>query len=162
MDSVLLRAIPFFQKLTDLEVTELAALIEVRDHKRGDRIVEEAAVPAGFYIIQHGVVHVRRRANTREMLLTTLGPGAFFGEINLFDPGVATASIYAKSDCRLALIPYDRFRAYMDQHTHAGYRIASAILAEVAHRLRTTSARLANSIYRQDSPDAGTEGAAKP
>jgi CRP-like cAMP-binding protein len=161
MDSASLRAIPFLQKLTDDELQVLSGLIETREHRRGDRIVEEGAAPPGFYVIQQGVVHVRRRANTREMLLTTLGPGSFFGEINLFDPGVATASIYAKTDSRLAFVPYDRFRAYMDQHPHAGYRIASAILTEVAQRLRTTSARLANSIYRPISTDADTQGAEK-
>ena len=162
MDSASLRAIPFFQKLTDDELQALAGLVETRDYKRGDRILEEGAVSTGFYIIHHGVVHVRRRANTHEMLLTMLGPGSFFGEISLFDPGRATASIYAKKDSRLDWIPNDRFRAFMEKHPHAGYRIASAILAEVAHRLSTTSARLAKSIYRPTSAGTGTQPGGKP
>jgi CRP-like cAMP-binding protein len=163
MDSDSLRSIPFLEKLTDAELQAFAGLIETRDYKRGDRILEEGSVPTAFYVIRDGVVHVRRRANKREMLLTRLGSGSFFGEINLFDPGLATASIYAMKDSRIAAIPYDRFRAYMDQHPYAGYRIASAILSELAQRMRTTSARLANSIYRAiPTPGAPATAAGNP
>jgi CRP-like cAMP-binding protein len=148
MDSDSLRAIPFLQKLTDAELVAFAGLLETREYKRGDRILEEGTVPTAFYVIRDGTVHVRRRANNREMLLARLGNGSFFGEINLFDPGVATASIYAMKDSRIASIPYPRFRAYMDEHPRAGYQIAGALLTELAQRMRNTSTRLANSIYR--------------
>jgi len=148
MDSDSLRAIPFLQKLTAEELAEFSALVETCDYKRGTRILEEGTVPTAFCVVRDGVVHVRRQANKRTMLLATLGPGSFFGEINLFDPGVATATILAMRDSRIASISYDRFRAYMDSHPRAGYLIASALLSELAHRMRVTSTRLANSIYR--------------
>ena len=154
MDSDSLRAIPFLNELTDDELAEFTKLITVRECRPGERILEEGVAPTAFYIIADGVVHVRRRANTREMLLARLGAGAFFGEINLFDPGLATASIYAMKSTRLAIIPYELFRTYMETHTRAGYKIASGLMAEMSRRLRATSARLVNSVFWSDK--AGT------
>lgn len=150
-----LKAIPFLNKLTDGELKSFAAMLEERVFEKGDKILEEDAMPTSFHIVCDGVVQVRCRGTTnREMLLARLGPGSFFGEINLFDPGVATASIYAMKETRLAMVSYDRFRAFMEENPRAGYHIASGILMEVARRMRTTDERLANSVFRSE-PAAG-------
>lgn len=147
MDTSSLRVISFLRELTDDELNGFASLMTIRECKPGERILEEGVAPIAFYIVADGVVHVRRRANTREMLLARLGPGAFFGEINLFDPGVATASIYSMKHSRLGVIGYEKFRAFMEEHPRAGYKIASGLMGEMARRLRATSARLVNSVF---------------
>ena len=154
MDYEKLRAISFLSELTDDELADFKKLITDKECRPGERILEEGVAPTAFYIVADGVVHVRRRANTREMLLARLGAGAFFGEINLFDPGLATASIYAMKTTRLAIIPYDLFRNYMETNPTAGYKIASGLMTEMSRRLRATSARLVNSVFWSDK--AGT------
>lgn len=159
MDIESLREISFLEKLSDVELGAFSKLLESREFEGGERILEEDAVPTAFYIVHEGVVHVKRKGgNKREMLLARLGPGAFFGEINLFDPGVATASIYAMKKTRVAVLSYARFRAFMEETPRAGYQIASAILTEVARRMRTTDERLANSIFRGEPPGGGRSG----
>ena len=143
-----LRKISFLRELTDDELKSFASLLETREYQQGDLILEEGTAPTAFHVIRDGTVHVRRQANNRDMLLARLGPGAFFGEINLFDPGVATASIYAMKKTQIAAIPYARFHAYMDEHPRAGYRIVSALLTELSRRMRTTDERLANAVLR--------------
>lgn len=147
MHTDLLRAIPFLRDLSDAHLDEFASLLSARDCKNGERIMEEGEVPTSFYIVCEGIVHVRRRANTREMLMSRIGPGGFFGEINLFDPGVATASIVAMKSTKVASIPYIKFREFMEKHPQAGYLIASALMQELANRLRTTNTRLVNSVF---------------
>jgi CRP/FNR family transcriptional regulator, cyclic AMP receptor protein len=150
MDNDSLRRITFLRDLTDEETSAFASLMQFRDCKPGERIIEEGVAPTEFYIIADGAVHVRRRANKREMLLARLGAGSFFGEINLFDPGTATASIYTMKATRLAVIPYETFRTFMQEHPVAGCKIACGLMREMSQRLRATSARLANSIYWSD------------
>lgn len=150
MDNDSLRAIVFLRDLDDDELDAFAGLIVVRECRPGERILEEGVAPNAFYIIADGVVHVRRRANAREMLLARLGVGSFFGEINLFDPGVATASIYAMKPTRLAVIEYERFRRFLDEHPRGGCKIACALMRETSQRLRATSARLVNSVFWSD------------
>jgi CRP-like cAMP-binding protein len=154
MDTSSLRAISFLRELTEDELAMFASMLNLRECKPGERILEEGQPPDAFYIVADGVVHVRRRANTREMLLARLGPGAFFGEINLFDPGTATASIYAMKHTKLGIIGYEQFRNFMEENPRAGYKIASALMREMSRRLRATSARLVNSVFWSDK--AGT------
>ena len=148
MDIESLRKISFLKDLDPSDLSLFAGLLEVREYHQGDRIIEEGTAPSAFHILRDGAVHVRRKANAVEMLLARLGPGAFFGEINLFDPGLATASIYAMKPSKIATIPYARFHAFMEEHPRAGYRIVSALLTELSRRMRTTDERLANAVLR--------------
>jgi CRP-like cAMP-binding protein len=111
------------------------------------RILEEGKPVHRFYIVLDGVVHVRRLAQKREMLLGRLGPGGFFGEINLFDPGTATASIYAMKQTQVGAIAYEDFRNFMAANPKTGYQIVSSMMTEMSRRLRQTSARLVHSVY---------------
>lgn len=157
MDYEPLRAVTFLRDLTDAELEAFAELLEIREVKSGTRVLEEGTLVNHLSIVCDGVVHVRRLAQTREVLLSRLGVGAFFGEINLFDPGVATASIYAmKTPTRLAVVNYEKLREYMGANPLAGYKIVSAMMTETARRLRQTSARLVNTIYwaSNESPEA--------
>ena len=147
MDVELLRSVSILRKLTDDELRGFCELLVARDVPAKQRIIEEGTPVQNFSIICEGIVHIRRMANKREMLLGRLGPGAFFGEINLFDPGMATASIYAMKPTRLAMVDYDTFHRFMDANPSTGYKIASAMMTEMARRLRQTSARLVNTAY---------------
>lgn len=158
MDTDTLRTVSILRDLTDSELEAFAALLSIREAKNGERILEEGTIVNQLSIIYEGVVHVRRKAQTREMLLGRLGVGAFFGEINLFDPGTATASIYAmKTPTRLAAVSYESLRNFMSAHPSTGYKMVSAMMAEVCQRLRQTSTRLVNTIYW-----ASGEGTANP
>ena len=147
MDVELLRNVSILRKLTDAELRGFCDLLTMREVKPKERIIEEGTPVKNFYIIAEGIVHIRRMAAKREMLLGRLGPGGFFGEINLFDPGVATASIYAMKPTRLAVVDYEAFHKFMTDNPSVGYRIVSSMMTEMAKRLRQTSARLVNMAY---------------
>ena len=147
MDIELLRAVSIMRDLNEQELAEVAALFTLRNAKNKEKILQEGEPVSNFYIVCDGVAHVRRLAQKREMLLGTINKGKFFGEINLFDPGVSTATIYAMKDVKLALCDYPTLQAYMSANPATGYKIVTAMMGEMARRLRATSARLANSIY---------------
>ena len=147
MDIELLRTISIMRDLSETELAQVAALFTRRDVKNKERVLQEGFPVKHFYIVCDGVAHVRRLAQKREMLLGTITKGKFFGEINLFDPGVSTASIYAMKDLKLALCDYDTLRNFMTENPATGYKIVTGMMGEMARRLRSTSARLANSIY---------------
>lgn len=147
MELDLLRMVSIFRDLDDAELEAFHNRLSLREVRGKERILEEGTVVTQFYIVCDGVFHIRRLASKREMLLGRLGPGGFFGEINLFDPGVATASIYAMKQGLLAVIDYEDFRDFMTQNPATGYKIVTAMMKETARRLRTTNARLVNSVY---------------
>jgi CRP-like cAMP-binding protein len=135
------------RNLSEEELRSFCALLLLREIKPKERIIEEGTPVKNFSIVMDGVVHIRRMAGKRELLLGRLGPGGFFGEINLFDPGVATASIYAMKPTKLAYVDYESFHNFMEANTPVGYKIVSAMMTEMARRLRQTSARLVNTAY---------------
>jgi CRP-like cAMP-binding protein len=155
MDLDLLRAVAILRELTDDELAAFASLLEVRQIPAGERVIEEGNPVTAFYIVCDGIMHVRRLAQGREILLGRLGVGSFFGEINLFDPGVATASIDSVKPSRLAVVEYDRLRNFMEINPVTGYKMVSAMMTEMARRLRETSTRLVNSVYWSVGEAAG-------
>lgn len=147
MELDLLRMVSLLRDLTDEELVAFRDLLTLREVRPKERILEEGTVVTHFYIICDGVFHIRRLAQKREMLMSRLGPGSFFGEINLFDPGVATASIYAMTQGLLAVVDYERLREFLSSNPATGYKIVSAMMTETVRRVRTTSSRLVHSVY---------------
>ena len=147
MDLDVLRSVSILSELNDEELASIAKLFNVRQVKPGERILEEGTPVKAFCIVCDGVVHVRRLAQKREMLLGRIGAGGFFGEVNLFDPGVATASIYAMKQVTLASVEYDTLREFMSSTPATGYKMVCAMMAELARRLRLMSGRLVNAVY---------------
>ena len=159
MDVDLLRTVSIFRHLTDDELRAVCALLTAREVAPRERIIEEGTEVKILYIVCSGVVHIRRLAQKREMLLTRLGVGGFFGEINLFDPGMATASIYAMKPTLLAFVDYETLRGFMTANPATGYKIVCAMMTEMARRLRLTSARLVNTAYWKSADAALPAGA---
>ncbi len=147
MELSLLRTVSFLRGLSDEELAAFAHLLTTRDFTIRERIIEENTPVPALYMVLEGVVHIRRLAQKREMLLGRLGVGGFFGEINLFDPGVATASIYAMKATQVAFVDYESLRAFMSAHPATGYKMVSGMMTEMSRRLRQTSARLVNVSY---------------
>ncbi|HEY2341619.1 MAG TPA: cyclic nucleotide-binding domain-containing protein, partial [Chthoniobacteraceae bacterium] len=83
-DLSILRNVSILRGLDDAELTAFSKLLSVRKAEMRERVVEEGTVVTHFHIVCDGIVHIRRLAQKREMLLGRLGPGGFFGEINLF------------------------------------------------------------------------------
>ena len=159
MDVELLRTVSILRTLSDDELRAFCTLLTAREVKPRERIIEEGTAVHAFYIICSGVVHIRRLAQKREMLIARLGVGGFFGEINLFDPGTATASVYAMKPTTVAFVDYDTLHTFMQQHPATGYKIVSAMMTEMCRRFRLTSNRLVNMAYWNNAAGAVPPGA---
>lgn len=143
-----LRLVSFLRDLNDEELTAFADLLQFREVPPGTRILEEGTEVNELSIVCSGVVHVRRLSRKHEMLLGRLGVGSFFGEVNLFDPGVATASVYAmKQTVILAYVTYGDLRAFMEANHEIGYKVVTGMMTETVRRLRATNSRLVHSVF---------------
>jgi CRP-like cAMP-binding protein len=151
-DYEVLRNVRIFRELEEPYLASIWKLLSVRELAPRHRIIEEGTPVTELCIITDGVVHVRRLAGKREILLNRLGPGDFFGEINLFDPGMATATVVAMKPTQIAVIAHDALRAWFETNPAAGYRVVSAFMREMSRRFRMTNSRLANSVYWKPGP----------
>jgi CRP-like cAMP-binding protein len=87
-----------------------------------------------MYIITEGEVEILDGSTTLE----TAGPGSIVGELALIDDEPRSATVVAKTDCRLVAVDRRRFE-YMVQETPF---FGLAVMKVLADRLRKTNARL--------------------
>lgn len=94
-----------------------------------------------FYIISGSVSVILEDEDGKEAVITYLNPGDFFGEMGLFETQEArSACVRTKTECEIAEISYPNFNAYTRAHPEILYTIGQ----QMAHRLRTTTKRVAD------------------
>jgi CRP/FNR family transcriptional regulator, cyclic AMP receptor protein len=142
-----LRSVSFLKQLNPEELDLFSNLLTLRPTQVREQIVQEGKEATALYLIIKGTAHVRRMAQKREVLLGRLPKGGFFGEINLFDPGLATASVYAMEAGELACVTHKELRQFMQQNPQIGYKIVSGLMTELCRRMRQTNDRLVHSFY---------------
>ncbi len=109
----ILGSIPLFQKLPACERAELGLLLSRRHVAAQQTVVWVGEAGDDFYIVQRGQVSVSCPDETgKEVLLGTLGPGHFFGEISLLDGGPRTATVRAIADADLFVLCASIFFAF--------------------------------------------------
>ena len=135
----LLGRAPLFAELEPEELDALARAAERRDFTRDEAIfgVNEAA--DGLYVIASGRVKVCvSSAAGKELILATLGPGQFFGEMALLDDAPRSASVVTQLPTVAYRIKRDEFDKLLDQHPGIGRKL----LRELSLRLRRSNAQM--------------------
>ena len=96
-------------------------------------MLQQDAVGHELFVILEGSATVSR--NGRK--ITTLGPGAFVGEMSLLDKGPRVATVKADTDVRLLVLTQQEFLGLIDEVPG----IARKFLTAMASRLREADAR---------------------
>jgi CRP/FNR family transcriptional regulator, cyclic AMP receptor protein len=93
----LIRRVPLFAKLTTAQAEVLADAVEKRRFKRGEIIVEQGKKCDALYILLAGRARVLVTDNkAREVILATLHPGDYIGEMSLIDQAPHSATVEAE------------------------------------------------------------------
>ena len=89
-----------------------------------------------YYIVKGTVsVLVEEQKDNKEMVIAYLYEGEFFGEMGLFEDGVRSAWIKAKSDCEISEISYSKFRELTDKNPE----FLLALTKQITNRLKETT-----------------------
>jgi small-conductance mechanosensitive channel/CRP-like cAMP-binding protein len=112
----LVGAVPLFSCLTDEEREALASSMTRRAWRKGETLVQQDTKVDALFVIRTGVLAVVRRDGDREIELTRLSPGDYFGEAGLFtgagEPGtvhaLTFAVVYEVGQAALAKLMHDR------------------------------------------------------
>jgi CRP-like cAMP-binding protein len=123
-----LAQIPLFAKLTIEERSELSRLLQAKQFAGGQSIVWVGEPGKEFFIIEQGRVAITLPDESgRELVLATLGPGQFFGEISLLDGGPRTATARAETDCTLIELGRDDFLQFVHKHPAAAIHMMTVL-----------------------------------
>ena len=164
--STVLSRVPFFAGVPADELEKLASSLQRRTVRAGKAVFRQDDPGSSLYVIESGVVTVQRTSpEGKELILTILGPGDFFGELALLDGEPRSADAVAKEDTALLVLERDDFLAFLDRAP----AVATKLLAALSRRLRRTDqlvqdaafldvpARLARALLQlSESPEAAT------
>jgi CRP/FNR family transcriptional regulator len=130
-----LRALPLFSRLSDEELSDLAARLRTRPYKRAEVIFRKDDPGTHLYLVLEGAVKIALPGEFgQEALVAIMRPGDFFGELALFDRSPRSAGATALEDTRAAVLAGDDFIAFLERHPSA-VRVVLETLARTIRRL---------------------------
>lgn len=131
--------IPIFAGLDAEGEATLAPLLSTQDAAAGEPIVWFGDRGDTMYIVDSGQVDVEAPdAEGTRVLLDTLGPGGVFGELSLLDGGPRSATVRARTDCRLLMLARQDFQQFLRQRPD----VAIHILQVMAARQRASTSTI--------------------
>lgn len=144
----LLRFIPLFSELDEDEIKSIDDLITLHDVAKKTVVLQEGEDGNSLFIIISGSVKISYYApDGREVVLSLLGEGAYFGEMALLDKKPRSATVSTLDDTRLAQIRRVDFERLMLKQP----KVALKLLTETVQRLRRTS-QILERISTMDVP----------
>jgi uncharacterized membrane protein len=141
-----LRHVPLFESLDDETARKLCQLLESIDCKAETSLFRAGDEGDAMYLIERGKVRICVQATDgRDMTLTELGRGDFFGEMALLGDGQRrSANAIVAEDARLAVLSREHFLSFV----RSSPDVALELLTALANRLRHTDELLRHSATR--------------
>lgn len=106
-------------------------------------LIQEGGGQDSLYFVISGVLHVHTDTKEKRTLVARIGAGETLGEVNLFDPGEASASVTAKEFSQVWKANRDDLEQFSEAYPAASARLLTGILAELSKRLRRMNEKLA-------------------
>ncbi len=131
--------VPLFANLAWAQLDPLRKDAVRQLYNAGEVIFNHGDLPEYLYIVEDGVIDIVLPAKGEEIILATLEPGSFFGELSVFDNQPRTATARATADASLICIPLASIAALTNRSPTAARQFMSVII----HRLRTADELLA-------------------
>ena len=130
-----LSGVPLFSSCSRKEIQLLAQLCDETTVKAGKVLVKQGSVGYECFVIVEGEASVDRNGR----IITTFGPGAYFGELALLDKGPRSATVTALTDMTVLVLGPREFATALEKIPG----LANKIMSGLARRLREMDVRLA-------------------
>jgi CRP-like cAMP-binding protein len=136
MTPQMLREIPLFATLSPQELEEMLTQLEKVNYPPNTVIFWMDEPGDKLYVIEKGQVRISySNKDGKEVVLTTLGENAFFGELSLLDGGPHTATARTARETTLLTIDKMAFYSFLDKHP----QFSQTLLTVLVDRLRTST-----------------------
>ncbi len=123
----LIRKIDFFESLDEKIVNNIARLCTELEYSSGDHIVRQGDSGLGLFFIIRGGIKVELEKNGMRMVVATMQPGDFFGELSLIDNKPRSANVICVEDTRCLVLTRDSFSKVTHKYPEIGFQIAKAL-----------------------------------
>lgn len=139
-----LPAMGFAQDLDDNDRRELVKYGEFISSAEGDTLIAEGQEQDSLFLIIVGSFHVQTDTTGRSVLLGKMKGGDTIGEVNIFDPGKASASVVSKSSIsQVWKIDRSSLERFLESNPEAAARLLVNVATQLSKRLRKTNEKVA-------------------
>jgi len=135
----LIRRVPLFSTLTQTQAESVADAVIKRRFKRGECIVEQGKKSNFLAIVLTGRARVvTSDARGREVILATLNPGDYVGEMSLIDNQPHSATVRAEVQTDVLILGRVEFARCLPENTSMAY----AVMKGLVQRLRQADRKI--------------------
>ncbi len=142
-DNAILPEMGFAAEFDAEERSQLGNFGEFLSFSEGDVLIEEGQNQESLYMVVSGTFHVQTVLTGRSVLLGSLRVGDTVGEVNMFDPGKASASVVSLSFSEVWRIDRTRLEQYLEAHPRTAARLLVNVATQLSKRLRKTNEKVA-------------------
>ncbi len=130
---LLLRNVPLFSALPEQQLALLTSLVSRRSFPRGTTIIAKGDITESLYVVISGRLKVMMSDEEgREVILATLGPNEFFGEMGLIDDSPRSASVVALEACEMLSLSKRDFKKCLEEN----FEMSMTVMRGLVKRLR--------------------------
>lgn len=108
----------------------------------GQVLISEGMEQDSLYFVISGLLHVHTDTDDRRIVIAEATAGEVLGEVNLFHPSVASASVTAQHFSQIWRADRRDFDQYADAYPRAAVQLMKGILSGIGMRLRNMNEKL--------------------
>jgi CRP-like cAMP-binding protein len=137
-----LRRIKILAEMKDAQLAHLADFLEYQELLQHAVVVKQGDPGDAMFLIMGGELRARTIIGGRETILTTFGPGDFFGEMSLFDQGPRSADVVANVDSNVLRLSTGAFERLTREMPSLATPFLQATSRTLSARIRADNKRL--------------------
>jgi len=139
VSTTVLKSVPLFSSFPDDQLRMLATVVARRSAPRSSVIMAAGDATDSLYIVISGRLKVMMGdADGKEVILSLIGPGEFFGEMGLIDESPRSASVVTIEPCELLQVSKRDFRKCLQEN----FEISMAVMKGLVRRLREADRKI--------------------
>ena len=139
VSTTVLKAVPLFASLPDEQLRLLVPVVSRRSAPRSSTIMAAGDQIDSLYIVISGRLKVMMSdSEGKEVILSLIGPGEFFGEMGLIDDSPRSASVVTIEPCELLSISKRDFKKCLAEN----FEMCSAVMRGLVRRLREADRKI--------------------
>ncbi|BCK88670.1 DNA-binding transcriptional dual regulator Crp [mine drainage metagenome] len=143
------------EELRDAEIESLARIIEIKEYKAGDVLVQpgDDRLKNALIILANGEVEANANVGGEQATLHLLQPGDLAGIITFVGGNVAqiSAIVVAKTDCKVLLLERSKFESLLNTQPAIVYYVMRGIVRHthgIVRRMNMQSVEMSNYIHQ--------------
>ncbi len=141
--AAVLQKVPLFSQLAPADLQRVVEVTRERTYPKNSVILFEDDPGDALYVVGKGQVKVVLIGEDgREVILSVLGEGEFFGEMALIDDQPRSAHVIAMEDSTLLVVRREDFQGILTQQP----LLALALLRELTRRLRRVDEKVGSLV----------------